>query len=333
MQEAIKKPSLAVYPFDPFYSNKTVTIVLLYIFTLGLYEHYWHYRNWKIIRENSGDLSISPILRGLFFPFFIFSFISVLKGSAELSKISIGVARSSFAFVYTLVALLKNSFSNEADLVVFIFSVLPLYFLQVKINEIIFCMSGERSRPKTISERLKNTVTFNKENIPLGGAHKKIMQHKGYEIPNRYTIEFSVFVLVFVIGTYLALRDSEHAIAKAKLTEVFSFVSAMKVEMSEIYALRGTWPEKQQFDYLSGSNGTELIKKAFSTEDGSFHFELRDESPFNNGNILSFPLKSINDDSPYKINNWTCNAQDIANYGTNLTTVERRFLPSICRGK
>ena len=127
------------------------------------------------------------------------------------------------------------------------------------------------------------------------------------------------------------MHDSEHAIAKAKLAEVFTFVSVMKIEMSEIYALRGTWPE-QQFDDISGSNGTGMIKRAFSTKDGSFHFELGDEPPFNNGDIVSFPLKSLKNDSPYQINNWTCSDQDIASIETNLTTVERRFLPSICRG-
>ena len=39
------------------------------ICTLGIYEIYWFYKNWRLIRDER-QINISPLLRGIFSPFF-----------------------------------------------------------------------------------------------------------------------------------------------------------------------------------------------------------------------------------------------------------------------
>ena len=65
-----REPSTEIY-----YHVKPHKYILLSIFTLGLYEIYWHYRCWKYVRQRDQS-SIWPIARGLFFPFWYYPLLS-----------------------------------------------------------------------------------------------------------------------------------------------------------------------------------------------------------------------------------------------------------------
>lgn len=49
--------------------------------SLGIYELYWFYRNWRAEREHTGE-SLSPLLRTFFAPVFAYSLFRRIRGSA-----------------------------------------------------------------------------------------------------------------------------------------------------------------------------------------------------------------------------------------------------------
>ena len=56
------------------------------IATLGLYQVYWIYRNWRFFKERDG-LSIQPFWRGVFGVFFFNSLLNNIKNDAAASRI------------------------------------------------------------------------------------------------------------------------------------------------------------------------------------------------------------------------------------------------------
>lgn len=67
------------YPFFPVANHKFIT---LSIFTLGLYEVYWFYQNWRRVKVRT-DTKISPFWRAIFSPFWATALFKVIKKSAE----------------------------------------------------------------------------------------------------------------------------------------------------------------------------------------------------------------------------------------------------------
>lgn len=54
-----------------FHAVSPLKLVLLSFGTLGLYQHYWIYKNWKIHKQRTGE-GVSPFPRALFAIFFIY---------------------------------------------------------------------------------------------------------------------------------------------------------------------------------------------------------------------------------------------------------------------
>ena len=65
------KPSTATdLSPNAFYTVAIPKFLLLYLMTGGVYMFYWSYRNWATYKKTTGA-AITPLIRGLFWPFFI----------------------------------------------------------------------------------------------------------------------------------------------------------------------------------------------------------------------------------------------------------------------
>ena len=58
----------------PFFAVTLFKYVLMFVCTLGLYQIYWFYKNWQLIKEREGfaGLRISPVPRAIFSIFFCY---------------------------------------------------------------------------------------------------------------------------------------------------------------------------------------------------------------------------------------------------------------------
>jgi hypothetical protein len=68
-----------------FFLVSSTKLVVLSLCTVGIYEYYWFYKNWRIIRDRTGE-DISPFWRTFFALFYCYQlFDRVRKHSPELS--------------------------------------------------------------------------------------------------------------------------------------------------------------------------------------------------------------------------------------------------------
>lgn len=84
-----------------YFTVGTVKLSLMSITTGGIYEIYWFYRNWRVIRDRSRD-AISPFWRALFGPLWIFSLGSRLKQEGQERNVPLALPVSALGVIYLL---------------------------------------------------------------------------------------------------------------------------------------------------------------------------------------------------------------------------------------
>lgn len=115
-----------------FFPVSKTKLLVLSICSLGMYQYYWFYRNWKIIRERTGE-DLSPFWRAFFAIFFIHSLFKRVKSHSAVPLTS-GLAAGELATVWVVLTLLYR-LPDPYWLVAFlaIWALLPV---QAEINAI-----------------------------------------------------------------------------------------------------------------------------------------------------------------------------------------------------
>ncbi len=65
-----------------FFTTSTLKLVVMSTVTLGLYELYWFYKNWVMIRDRSGA-KLMPFWRAFFSPIWAYSMFKKIRNVAE----------------------------------------------------------------------------------------------------------------------------------------------------------------------------------------------------------------------------------------------------------
>ena len=93
----------------------TSRLIVMSILSLGLYDAYWIYRNWRFLKERDG-LSIQPFWRGVFGLFHITSLLKMIKNDPSAN--SLAEARFSpgwLASGWILLMFIGNTLGRSAD--------------------------------------------------------------------------------------------------------------------------------------------------------------------------------------------------------------------------
>lgn len=69
---------------DKLYAVSVSKFLMLFVSTLGGYAIYWAYRNWAFYRDARGA-DVTPVMRGLFWQFFIISLFDRVKVGLEMA--------------------------------------------------------------------------------------------------------------------------------------------------------------------------------------------------------------------------------------------------------
>jgi hypothetical protein len=72
----------------PFFAVSTHKFVVMCVVTLGLYQYYWFYKQWRHLARAS-RVPISPFWRTFFAPLWGFSLFAHVEARAELDKIAV----------------------------------------------------------------------------------------------------------------------------------------------------------------------------------------------------------------------------------------------------
>lgn len=114
----------------PFFATSVLKLAILSIVTLGLYEVYWHYQQWKRVKERTHQ-DIWPIARAIFSVFFLKSLGDEIKEVAEEQKVYTGFTPLNLAIVYF--ALFIPLRLPDPAWLISLLSFLPLLSLQKQI--------------------------------------------------------------------------------------------------------------------------------------------------------------------------------------------------------
>jgi hypothetical protein len=101
-QSSVRDPQV---PRPAYFTVGAVKFSLMSLTTLGLYELYWFYRNWTIIRDHQQS-QISPFWRAFFAPFWTFSMGTHFTREAKVQNMSLTLPVVALGVLYLLLTAL-----------------------------------------------------------------------------------------------------------------------------------------------------------------------------------------------------------------------------------
>lgn len=115
-----------------FYAVSINKLVIFCVCTFGLYQFYWHYKNWKAIRLQTGYKAV-PGLRAFFLIFFTYGLFKWILESAYKNGYKKQSSAGSLTWFYILTLLASSKLPGYWWLVYFL-SFYPIVILQKAIN-------------------------------------------------------------------------------------------------------------------------------------------------------------------------------------------------------
>ena len=116
-----------------FFPVSLLKLALMSLVTLGLYEIYWFYKNWKCVQQNDGDKVNAPI-RAFFYPLVSYSLFKRIRDHADKAQVETGLQAGLLAItIFVLAALWRLP---DPWWVVSMLGFLPLLPVQSTVNEL-----------------------------------------------------------------------------------------------------------------------------------------------------------------------------------------------------
>jgi hypothetical protein len=137
---------LKTHPEKPlFLYISIVKFVLVSIFSLGIYEVYWIYKNWCYIKERD-NLNILPFWRAVFGVFFIHSLLNRIfndKDAGEFEAPSFDA--NALATGWVIVTILSNLLSRLPGAIGYLVLFIPAFIFLIPVQKYINSMTTKRN--------------------------------------------------------------------------------------------------------------------------------------------------------------------------------------------
>jgi hypothetical protein len=117
----------------PFYCVSATKFSILSLTTLGLYELFWFYKNWMLVKKRSGH-DISPFWRAVFSPLYCYSFANTVNSTADSVNVSQRTRPVVIAAIY--IALITLHRLPDPYWLIWLFSFAPLVPITLQIRTI-----------------------------------------------------------------------------------------------------------------------------------------------------------------------------------------------------
>ncbi|ABC33548.1 hypothetical protein HCH_06931 [Hahella chejuensis KCTC 2396] len=310
----------------PYFAPPMWLHCLLYVLTLGVYELFWHYMNWRKYRLISGD-PIWPPLRGLLFYFFIPSLIGNLARSSSLAGRSDPLLGPWSSALY-IAAVIAASTLAQALHPLFILSAFPfLTYLNWRarwINQQFIAVPAQSSAGVSALEVSPP---------PQSGGAPLALKPSFQTAESFRWLEILTCIAVVCIALTFALNAGRNGIIKSRLTEAFGLLEGTRLDIAEAYAYSGVWPDREGLHALSNVEPT-YFQHIELDPNGALHFTLSPragEAP----RTISFRPVVSNPDGALRTLGWTCASAHSGPrkvYGDDKSSLPPEQLPYICRG-
>ena len=124
-----------------FFTASTKKLVLLSVFTFGMYKLYWFYKNWRVIREQTGK-KIMPFWRTVFCYFWAYSCFKQIKIAAKEQHIQTTLPIGYLAAAFIVLDLCGNLWNLPNPYAVLgiigsaaVACLVPVNTLAIRVNE------------------------------------------------------------------------------------------------------------------------------------------------------------------------------------------------------
>jgi hypothetical protein len=116
-----------------FFAVSPTKLIVMSIFTFGLYELYWFYRNWKFLKEKKG-LNISPLARTLFLIIFCYDLFNRIRSHAITKGIKTNFNPAGLTIIYIILSF-SYLFPDPVWIIGYL-TFIPLVIVQSTINKL-----------------------------------------------------------------------------------------------------------------------------------------------------------------------------------------------------
>lgn len=128
-------PEVTTSESTPFYfAVSKPKLVVMSLCTFGIYEIFWFYKNWELIKNRTGQ-HISPFWRAIFGPFFCYWLFGSVHESANSHSVRSNIRPGWFAIGYVALAGVSWRLPDPFWLIAFL-SFLPLLLVQGVVSTI-----------------------------------------------------------------------------------------------------------------------------------------------------------------------------------------------------
>lgn len=120
-------------PSALYFSVSKTKLAVMSVFSWGIYELYWFYKNWKLVKERTGR-DIRPFWRAVFAPFYCYALLKSVKQAADSHGILSGISPGWLTAAY--IAIIVTHRLPDPIWLISVLSFLPLLPVQGAINEV-----------------------------------------------------------------------------------------------------------------------------------------------------------------------------------------------------
>jgi hypothetical protein len=118
---------------ETFFSVSKTKLIIMSLFSWGIYEIYWFYKNWKLMQGRT-EKKIHPFWRAIFAIFFCYQFFNTVRDTADSYGIRTGINPGGFAVGYILLSLTYKL--PDPIWLICLLTFIPLLPIQGVINDI-----------------------------------------------------------------------------------------------------------------------------------------------------------------------------------------------------
>jgi hypothetical protein len=122
-----------------YFAPSTAKVAVLGVATLGLYQTYWLYRQWKAVRARRGE-DLSPFWRAVFDVIFVGRLFRVLRAEVEGAEVRTTGDTGTLIIGFIVVEILSRAAARMDSgwlWLLGVVSVVPIVILQGEINQLL----------------------------------------------------------------------------------------------------------------------------------------------------------------------------------------------------
>lgn len=294
-----------------YYQAKAPVVLLLSIFTLGIYAYWWHYQNWRLIKRQA-NLDVIPFIRTYFYSFFCYSLFDRIADTVSTVQLRGGFALRLLAVLTVLCSLLTPfvgklpiQWFDAFFICIYVIRIVGLAYVQLKVNQIhAFLQANNRIPAHAVHDKLlpKNCGI---KSPPLTYFKRPLAAHVVWAYGQFRLIELVLVVGILGMVSMMGLELMPKYLDTARLGEPLYMARDLEYQMMIDAASTGRWPSQESLDYTLGKNSTDMV--AFEkVSDGGIQIKLHSKSPALDNRSMAFNVSTLDSGKGFIFHSWQC---------------------------